>query len=119
MSTPRIRFVRNMATLIETTEEVRSVLERYKASSVELAARVERGDHLQDIFPAIEGPARPREVTEILVKFEAARHQVRLAMFDLGREQGLSQSEVGRQLGMSRQRAAALVARSKRFVSWS
>jgi hypothetical protein len=112
MSTRRRRkFVRKMATLVETTEEVRSVLERYKRSSIELATRVERGDDLQDIFPVIEGPARPREVTEILIEFETARHEVRLAMFELGREQGLSMSEVGKQLGMSRQRASALAAK--------
>jgi hypothetical protein len=102
-----------MATLVETTDEVCAVLRRYRASSVTLANRVEQGEDLQDIFPVIEGPARPREVTEILIKFETARHEVRLAMFELGREQGLSMSEVGKQLGMSRQRASALANKPK------
>lgn len=102
-------FVRKMARLVDATDEVCEVLERYRRSSLELARRVDRGDKLEDIYPVIEGPARPREVTEVLAKFEAARHQVRLAMFELGAEQGLSASEVGRQLGMSRQRASALV----------
>jgi len=108
MSIRSERFVRDMATLLQTTEEVFAALERYRASSLELAARVERGAKLQDIYPVIEGPARPREVTEVLVKFEAARHQVRLSMFELGREQGLTMSEVGRQLGLSRQLASVL-----------
>src|SRR3974377_2024443 len=113
MSIRSRRFVRHMATLIETAEDVREVLERYIASSVELATRVERGEQLQDIYPAIEGPARPREVTEILAKFEAARHQVRLAMFELGREQGLRMRGGGRQLGAWRQRASALANKAK------
>ena len=119
MSARRRRFVRKMATLVETTDDVFAVLERYKASSVELAAGVERGENLEDIYPIIEGPARPREVTEVLEKFESARHQVRLAMFELGHEQGLSISEVGRQLGMSRQRASHLVNTARRTDSKS
>ncbi len=104
------RLVRDMATLVERTEELREVLQRYRKSSIELATRVSRGEALDEIFPVIEGPARPREVTETIIEFSAARHQVRLAMFVLGDEQGISISEMGRQLGMSRQLASRLAA---------
>ncbi|HLX89695.1 MAG TPA: hypothetical protein VKR22_14715 [Acidimicrobiales bacterium] len=108
MPSRRDQLVGEMATLIETTDEVCAVLQRYRASSVELAERLKRGELLEDIFPAIEGPARPREVTEVIATLEAARRQVRRSMFELGREQGLSIAEVGRQLGISRQRASRL-----------
>jgi hypothetical protein len=108
MSSKRGQLVQNMAALIAMTDEVCAVLQRYRASSVELADRLQRGDNLVAIYPAIEGPARPKEVTEALIEFAAARHEVRLAMFELGREQGLSISEVGRQLGLSRQLASRL-----------
>ena len=113
MPSKRSRLVRNMADLIELTDEVCEVLERYRASSLELSDRLQRGEMLEVIYPAIEGPARPREVTEALVRFAAARHQVRLAMFELGREQGVSIAEVGRQLGLSRQLASRLAKEAK------
>jgi hypothetical protein len=113
MSTGSERLVRNMKTLVEMTEHLSAVLERYKRSSVELATRVQRGEMLENVFPVIEGPARPREVTEVLSEFEAARHQVRLAMLELGSEQGISISEMGRQLGLSRQLASRLAAEAR------
>ena len=94
--------------LVRMTDEVCSLLQRYKASSIQLATRVERGEMLEDIFPVIEGPARPRKVTEVLTKFAAARHQVRLAMFVLGSEQRINNSAMGRHLGLSRQLASRL-----------
>ena len=108
MSKGQARLARSMSTLLAMTDEVCAVLQRYRASSVELATRVERGDMLEDIFPVIEGPARPREVTEVLTAFAAARHQVRLAMFVLGSEQGISNAAMGRHLGLSRQLASRL-----------
>jgi hypothetical protein len=107
------RLVRDMATLLDRTEDLCEVLQRYKKSSVELATRVKRGETLDDIFPVIEGPRRPREVTEAIIEFSAARHQVRLAMFVLGGEQRMSISAMGRQLGLSRQLAYRLAAEAK------
>ena len=97
-----------MATLVQSTEDLSTVLKRYKKSSIELATRVQRGEPLDDIFPVIKGPDRPREVTEALAQFGAARHNVRMAMFVLGSEQGINVSAMGRQLGMSRQLASRL-----------
>jgi hypothetical protein len=102
-----------MATLVDRTDDLFEVLHRYKKSSVELATRVNRGESLDDIFPIIKGPARPRQVTEAIAEFSAARHRVRLAMFVLGGEQGISISAMGRQLGLSRQLASRLAAEAQ------
>ena len=113
MSSGSERLAVTMKHLVEMTDHLTEVLQRYKTSSMELAARVERGETLEAVFPAIQGPARPREVTEVLVEFEAARHQVRMAMLELGGEQGITISEMGRQLGLSRQLASRLAAESR------
>ena len=113
MSSGSERLARTMANLVEMTEHVTEVLQRYKVASIELGTRVARGETLEEVFPAIEGPARPREVTEVLAEFEAARHQVRLAMLELGGEQGITISEMGRQLGLSRQLASRLAAEAR------
>jgi hypothetical protein len=47
-------------------------------------------------------------VTDAVDALEAARHRVRLAMFSLAASQETSASELGRQLGVSRQLAARL-----------
>ena len=83
------RFVQEMATLVEVTEE-------------------EKGEPLVDALHALHGPLQRREVTEAIQRLEAARHRIRLAMFALGRAQGTTASELGRELGFSRQLAASL-----------
>ena len=47
-------------------------------------------------------------MTEAVEESEAARHQLRLALFAVGKEEGASISEVGRVLGISRQLASRL-----------
>jgi hypothetical protein len=97
-----------MATLVDVTDDLCEVLRRYKKGSTEVASRVERGELLADALGAAKGPIRRVEITDAMEKFEAARHQIRLAMFALGSEQGTSASELGRQLAFSRQLAARL-----------
>jgi len=60
-----------------------------------------------------KGPERRSEVTDALGEFEAARHQVRLAMFALAKEQGSSFSDLARALGISRQLASRLAAEAQ------
>jgi len=108
MSKASKRLVRDMAALIEATDHLCEVLRRYQTGSAEVAARVEQGELLEDALRTAEGPVRRVEVTDSLAEFEAARHQVRLAMFALGDEQGTSASALGRQLAFSRQLASRL-----------
>jgi hypothetical protein len=75
-------------------------------------------ERLEDGAPAIGAakgtgiPTERRQVTEAIQEFEAARHQLRLALFSLGKEEGASISEVGRVLGISRQLASRLAGES-------
>ncbi len=117
MSKASKRLVREMTTLVEVTEDLRKVLQRYKTGSAEVAARVDRGELLADALKAESGPMRRREVSDTLAEFEAARHQVRLAMFALGAEQGTSASELGRQLAFSRQLASRLAQEAEETLS--
>jgi len=113
MSRASKRLVRDMATLIDVTDELVEVLQRYKDGSADVAARVERGELLADALEAASGPIVRAEVTDALEKFETARHQVRLAMFALGEDQGTSTSELGRQLAFSRQLASRLATEAR------
>jgi hypothetical protein len=117
MSKGAKRLVRDMATLVEATEDLRKVLLHYEKGSAEVAVRVERGELLTSALEAAKGPIRRREVTDALDEFEAARHQVRLAMFALGSEQGTNASELGRQLAFSRQLASRLATEAKETLS--
>lgn len=113
MSKASKRLVRDMTTLVELTEDLCVVLRRYQKVSTDVAERVERGELLVDALAAVKGPVRRREVSDTLAEFEAARHQVRLAMFALGEEQGTSTSELGRQLAFSRQLASRLATEAR------
>jgi hypothetical protein len=106
MSKASKRFVRDKLALVDASRDLRQALERYEKVSAEIAARVERGEPGADALKAVGGPARRLEVTDAMERFEAARRQVRLAMFALTNEEGTSASELGRQLGFSRQLAS-------------
>jgi len=117
MSKASKRLVQDMAALVEVTEDLCVVLQRYKKVSAELAQRVEQGALMADALAAVKGPIRRREVTDALAALEAARHRVRLAMFALGSDQGTSNSELGRQLGFSRQLSSRLAAEAKETLT--
>jgi DNA-directed RNA polymerase specialized sigma subunit len=102
-------FVQEMTNLIEVVDHVREVLLRYKNISNRLVRRVEKDESLVDALDALHGSLQRREVTEAIQELEDARHQIRLAMFALGKAQGASTSELGRALGISRQLAHRLV----------
>jgi DNA-directed RNA polymerase sigma subunit (sigma70/sigma32) len=114
MSKKSDQLVREIAVLVETTEAVRDVLGRYKRANAKLAKRIERGESVLEAFDGLAGTMRRhRELTEALAELEAARHQVRVALFALSTAQGVSLSEVGRRLGISRQLASRLAAEAE------
>ena len=109
--------MRDKLALVEASKDLRRVLLRYEKTSAEIAARVERGESGTDALKTAQGPLRRREVTDAVEKFEAARHRVRLAMFVLAGEEGVSASELARQLGISRQLASRLANEAKESLS--
>jgi len=107
------QLAREIAALIETTDTLREVLARYKRANAHLAKRVAQGESVLEAFEGLDGAMRRhRELTETLEEFEAARHEVRVALFALSTAQGASLSELGRRLGISRQLASRLAAQA-------
>jgi uncharacterized Fe-S center protein len=86
------------------------VLLRYNKVTTDLISRIERGDPMVEAIQGVKGATVRPVVTEAMEVFEAARHRARVAMLALALEQGATQSEVGRALGISRQLAARLAA---------
>jgi DNA-directed RNA polymerase sigma subunit (sigma70/sigma32) len=108
MSTKRVRLLHRIEDLVASSASLRASLQAYEQTMIEVADRVESGE---PAVAATEGTSKSehrRRVTEAITEFEAARHQLRLALFALGHEEGASISEVGRVLGISRQLAARL-----------
>lgn len=109
MPTKQDRLIAEIAVLDEASRTLRDVLVRNERAIADLAERVRRGESVLDAFSAMEGAMRRhRELPQTLEEFEAARHQVRLALFALATDQGASLSELGRRLGISRQLASRL-----------
>jgi hypothetical protein len=101
-------FVRDVNELVARIGDVATVLEHYGAMCADLATHVERGRTLLEAFDALDGPIGKRDVTTVLEDLGRARHRVRVSLFVLAEEEGMSASEVARQLGVSRQLASRL-----------
>ncbi len=112
MSATNQRLLRRISELVEADDELRELLLRYRKINANLAKLIERGESGAAALKAIDAPIQRREVTEGLEKFDAARHQVRLALFSLCLEEGTTISEIGRLLGISRQLASRLAAQA-------
>ncbi len=117
MSARRKRLLRRISHLVACSTLLREHLRRYEKAMLKIAER------LEDEAPGVSAargtgiPTERRQVTEAIEEFEAARHQLRLALFALGKEEGVSISEVGRVLGISRQLASRLAAESEESLS--
>ncbi len=110
MSTKRKRLLHRISELVESSARLREQLLRYERAMVKISTRLEGGVPGITAAKGTGIPTERRQVTEAIEEFEAARHQLRLALFALGNEEGASISEVGRVLGISRQLASRLAA---------
>jgi hypothetical protein len=108
------RLVQRIVELVESSATLRQQLQLYETSMNKIAKRLEDGVRGMDAAVGSGIPSERRHVTEAIQEFESARHQLRLALFVLGKEEGASISEVGRVLGISRQLASRLAAETER-----
>ena len=108
VSAKRKRLLHQITELVECSARLRDHLQRYERAMGKIAKRLEDGASAVTAAKGIGIPTERRQVTEAIEEFEAARHQLRLALFALGKEEGASMSEVGRVLGISRQLASRL-----------
>lgn len=107
-SIKRDHLLQRIAELVECSARLREQLLRYEKAMLKIAERLEAGAPGIAAAKRTSIPTNRRLVTESIEEFEAARHQLRLALFALGKEEGASISEVGRVLGISRQLASRL-----------
>jgi hypothetical protein len=101
-------FVRRVSDLVDSSERLRRVLQGYEKANTDLARRIDKGEGAIEAMGKVRTSIRRRQITDTLDEFEAARHEVRLALMALCMEEGASRSEVGRMLGISRQLASRL-----------
>lgn len=114
MTAKRDALVGEIALMIEASHTLQEVLVRNQKAIEDLATRVQRGESVLEAFSAMDGAMRRhRELPQTLEEFEAARHQVRLALFDLALDQGATASELARRLGISRQLASRLASAAR------
>ncbi|HYA68847.1 MAG TPA: hypothetical protein VED63_08950 [Acidimicrobiales bacterium] len=110
MSTNRDHLIHTIDELIGCSTLLRATLSRYERAMAKIAKQLERGEPGITAARGSGIPAQRRQVTEAIEEFESARHQLRLALFVVGQEEGASISEVGRVLGISRQLSSRLAA---------
>jgi len=110
----RQRLIDQIAALVDSAAFLRSELLGYEKTLTSIAARLEKGEPGIAASSGTAIPAQRRQVTEAIEQFEAARHQLRLALFALGKEEGASISQIGRVLGISRQLASRLAGEAAR-----
>jgi len=113
MSTKRQRLLHRISHLVACSALLREQLRRYERAMLKIATGLENGAPGVAAAKGTGIPTERRQVTEAIEEFEAARHQLRLALLALGKEEGASISEVGRVLGISRQLASRLAAESE------
>jgi hypothetical protein len=113
MSSKRHHLVQRIAVLGECSARLREQLVDYEQTMGRIAKRLDDGAPAITASRGTSIPSERRHVTEAIEEFEAARHQVRLALFAVGKDEGASISEVGRVLGISRQLASRLAAEAE------
>lgn len=101
-------LLRAIDQLTETNDRLIDVLRRLLKSNSELTRLVSSGGSVRDALGVEVPQRRRRELTATLDAFEAARQEYRLAIFARCLEEGATISEIGRALGISRQRASVL-----------
>jgi len=108
--TAKKEFDNRLAVLHDAIDTLRAELLNFKKATTRSAALVDQGMDVVHALACIKGPKLRSDLAEALDGFEEHRHRMRIAILALGQEQGASLSEVGRQLGISRQLAARLAA---------
>jgi hypothetical protein len=91
---------------VEVCAQFRQTLRSVTASNRKVRVLVEEGRPVREVLAAIPTSAIRKTMTKQIEELEAARHNVRKAVFALGLNEGLSIGELGRLMGFSRQLAS-------------
>jgi hypothetical protein len=71
--------------LVAASERLRQLLRHDEKANADLAKLIDSGQPAIDALGKVKTSVRRREVTETMEEFDAARHQVRLALIPNGR----------------------------------
>jgi len=110
MSKKRERLIERQYEVVESSAQLRTELLAYEKAMIKIAKRLENGDAAVAAGRGTGFPGQGRQVTQAIDTFEAARHQLRVALLAAGKEEGATAAEVGRLLGISRQLASRIAA---------
>jgi len=95
-----------MDMFVEICAKFRKTLSSVSTSNRRARTLVEKERPVREVLAAIPTSAIRKTMTQQIAELEAARHNVRLAVFILGLNEGLSIGELGRSMGISRQLAS-------------
>jgi hypothetical protein len=105
--TGKAAALRQIATLVSAADDLQRALTSYKRGLTRLAKLIEGGLTIPEALKALEarggGGGRPREIPEVLARFETARNNLRVSAVSLATNEGMSGSALARRLGVSRQ----------------
>jgi hypothetical protein len=102
----RDRILVSVDEFVEACARFRKTLSSVAASNRRVRVLVEEGKPVREVLSAIPTSAIRKTMTQQIEELEAARHDVRLTVFALGLNEGLSIGELGRLMGFSRQLAS-------------
>ena len=109
----RTELASELERLMTVVEEVVGVLEASQTTSARGKALVEAGTEFREVLAAFPAGDNRKSMTDAIGELEDARHGVRLAMFALGLEEGMTISQLSRELGISRQLSARFAAEAR------
>lgn len=104
------QFVRRADDVINSTEQVRGVLLRFKKAIVRQSRLMESGTPAVEALEAVNASVLRQELVDALDEFEAHRQQMRVAFIGVALEDSANLSDVARALGVSRQLVSRLAA---------
>jgi hypothetical protein len=111
----RERVLASVDEFVETCAQFRKTLSSVSNSNRRARTLVEKGRPVREVLAAIPTSAIRKTMTQQIEELEAARHNVRLAVFILGLNEGLSIGELGRSMGFSRQLASTYAKEAREF----
>lgn len=101
-------YVRRADDVIESIEQVRTALLRFKKAVVRESRLMEAGTPAVEALEAVDASTVRQGLVDALDELEAVRHEMRVAFIAVASAEGSSLSDVARALGVSRQLVARL-----------
>ncbi|HUO49676.1 MAG TPA: helix-turn-helix domain-containing protein [Acidimicrobiales bacterium] len=95
------------------TRRLRGHLDEIDAGLEIFIAMLRQGESVGEVLLGTDASSSRKEFARAMADFESARHRLRVAVLQLGQEQGESIAELARALGISRQLAYRLLAEAE------